>query len=87
MVEGKVTVAIGGTKVLANASKHSAVSYEKAGTAMQEQDLEIAELLKKAEEADITPLEDGLTVPDEIARREKRKAKLQAARERTQRTR
>lgn len=47
---------------------------------MQEQDLEIAELLKKAEEADITPLEDGLTVPDEIARGEKRKAKLQAAR-------
>ena len=80
MKVGKVTVAIDGTKVLANASKHSAVSYEKAGTAMQELDLEIAELLKKAEEADSTPLEDGLTVPDEIARREKRKAKLQAAR-------
>lgn len=80
MKVGKVTVAIDGTKILANASKHSAVSYGKAGEAMQELDLEIAELLKKAETADSTPLEDGLTVPEEIARREERKAKLQAAR-------
>lgn len=80
MKVGKVTVAIDGTKILANASKHSAVSYEKAGEAMRELDLEVAELLKKAEDADSTPLEDGLTVPKEIARREERKAKLQAAR-------
>lgn len=80
MKVGKVTVAIDGTKILANASKHSAVSYEKAGEMMQELDLEVAELLKKAEVADSTPLEDGLTVPQEIARREERKAKLQAAR-------
>ena len=59
MKVGKVTEAIDGTKILANASKHSAVSYEKAGEAMQELDLEIAELLKKAETADSTPLEDG----------------------------
>jgi hypothetical protein len=37
-------------------------------------------LLKKAEEADSTPLEDGLSVSGEIARREERKAKLKAAR-------
>lgn len=80
MKVGKVTVAIDGTKILANASKHSAVSYQKAGEIMQELDLEIAQLLKKAEEVDSTPLEDGLTVPAEIARREERKAKLAAAR-------
>jgi len=28
---GQITVAVDGTKVLANASKHSAVSYERAG--------------------------------------------------------
>ncbi len=80
MKVGKVTVAIDGTKILANASKHSAVSYEKAGEALRELDLEIAELLQKAETADSIPLEDGLTVPEEVARREERKAKLQAAR-------
>ena len=49
---GGITVAIDGTKVLANASKHSAVSYERAGEAMRQLDLEVAELLKKAGQAD-----------------------------------
>lgn len=80
MKVGNVTVAIDGTKILANASKHAAASYEKAGEAMSELDLEIAELLKKAEEADSTPLEDGLSVGGEVARRQERKAKLKAAR-------
>jgi transposase len=80
MKVGNVTVAIDGTKILANASKHAAASYQKAGEAMRELDLEIAELLKKAEQADSTPLEDGLTVSGEVARREERKAKLKAAR-------
>ena len=48
MKAGNVTVAIDGTKILANASKHAAASYEKAGEAIRELDLEIAELLKKA---------------------------------------
>ena len=43
------TVAIDGTKVLANASKHSAVSYERAGEMIQELNLEVAQLLAKAE--------------------------------------
>lgn len=77
---GAVTVAIDGTKVLANASKHSAVSYQKAGEQLRELDLEVAELIKKAEEADSAPLEDGLSVEGEVARRQERKAKLQAAR-------
>lgn len=77
---GGITVAIDGTKVLANASKHSAVSYAKAGEKMQELDLEIAELLKKAKDADSTPLEDGLSIPEEIQRRQDRKAQLAKAR-------
>ncbi len=77
---GAITVAIDGTKVLANASKHAAVSYGRVETKMQECDLEIAELLAKAEKADSTPLEDGLSIPEEITRRQQRKAKLAQAR-------
>jgi transposase len=77
---GGITVAIDGTKVLANASKHAAVSYGHAGEKLRELDLEIAELMKKAEQADATPLDDGLSIPEELQRRSERKAKLAAAR-------
>ncbi len=77
---GGITVAMDGTKVLANASKHSAVSYGHAGETMRQLDLEIEELMRKAESADSVPLEDGLTVPEEIQRREQRKAQLAKAR-------
>lgn len=80
MKVGRVSVAIDGSKILANASRHSAVSYEKAGEQLRELDLEVAELIRKAEEADSTPLEDGLSVEGEVARRHERKAKLLAAR-------
>ena len=73
---GGITVAIDGTKVLANASKHTAVSYQHAGERMRELDLEIGELLAKAEEADSKPLEDGLSIPEEVQRRQERKALL-----------
>ena len=77
---GGITVAIDGTKVLANASKHSAASHGRAGELMRELDLEIEELLRKAEDADSTPLEDGLTIPEEVRRRQQRKAQLAKAR-------
>jgi transposase len=77
---GQLTLAVDGTKVLANASKHAAVSYEHAGKTIRQLDLEVQELLAKAEQADSTPLEDGLTIPEEIQRRQERKAKLAAAR-------
>lgn len=73
---GGITVAIDGTKILANASKHSAVSYAHAGQTMQTLDLEIAALLAKADQADATPLQDGLTIPAEVQRRQERKAQL-----------
>jgi len=73
---GNITVAIDGTKILANASKHSAVSYDHAVEQMQLAMDQISELLAKAEAADSTPLQDGLTIPEEIKRREDRIAKL-----------
>ena len=73
-------MAIDGTKVLANASKHAAVSYERAGERMRELDLEIERLLRKADEADSAPLEEGLSIPQEVQRRAERQAKLAAAR-------
>jgi transposase len=73
---GQITVAIDGTKILANASKHSAVSHGHAEKTLRALDLEIAELLAKADQADATPLQDGLTIPAEAQRRQERKAQL-----------
>ena len=73
---GNLTVAIDGTKILANASKHSAVSYGHAVEQMLLASEQITELLAKAESAESTPLQDGLTIPEEIKRREDRIAKL-----------
>ena len=76
---GEVTLALDGTKILASASKHSAVSHGHAVKQMVLLEEQIAELLAKADAADSTPLEDGLTVPGEIARRRERLEKLRAA--------
>ncbi|MSU65395.1 MAG: IS5/IS1182 family transposase [Opitutus sp.] len=76
---GHITVAVDGTKILANASKHAAVSHGHAEKTLRTLDLEIAELLAKAEHADATPLQDGLTIPVEVQRRQERKAQLQRA--------
>jgi hypothetical protein len=77
---GQLTVAADGTKVLASASKHSAVSYQRAGELIAQLEGEVQQLLAKAEQADSTPLYDGLTIPEEITRREERKAALAQAR-------
>jgi transposase len=77
---GQITVAVDGTKVLANASKHSAVSYQRAGQLIEQLELEVQQLLAKAEQADSTPLQDGLSLPAEITRRQERRAALEPAR-------
>jgi transposase len=77
---GQLTVAADGTKVLAHASKHSAVSYQRAGEMIEQLELEVNQLLAKADQADATPLQDGLTIPEEITRRQERKAALARAR-------
>jgi hypothetical protein len=76
---GDITLAVDGTKILANASKHSALSHGHAMAQMVMLEEQIAQLLAKAEDADSTPLQDGLTVPDEIQRREQRLAVLKQA--------
>jgi transposase len=77
---GQLTVAADGTKVLAHASKPSAVSYQRAGEMIAQLELEVAQLLAKADQADATPLQDGLTIPEEITRRQERKVALAQAR-------
>ena len=77
---GQLTVSVDGTKVLANASKHAAVSCERAGKQLEQLELEVQQLLAKAEQADATPLQEGLTIPQEITRRQERKAALAKAR-------
>jgi hypothetical protein len=74
------TVALDGTKIHANASRHSALSYEHAGKIEAQLKAEVAELLARAEAADRADLPDGLSIPDELARREERLAKLAEAR-------
>jgi transposase len=74
------TVALDGTKIHANASRHSALSYEHAGKIEAQLKAEVAELLAKAEAADQTDIPDGMSIPEELARREDRLEKLAVAR-------
>jgi transposase len=75
------TVSVDGTKIKADASKHAAVSYKKAGEMIAELECEVEQLVGKAEDADSTPLNDGLSLPEEISRRKERIETLKAARE------
>jgi len=71
-----------GTKIHANASKHKAVSYKRAGEIIEELNEEVKELLKMAEEADGKAEKAVINIPDEIKRREERKQALEEARAR-----
>jgi transposase len=74
------TVALDGTKIHANASRHSALSYEHAGKIEAQLKAEVADLLAKAASADQTDVPDGMSIPEELERREARLAKLAEAR-------
>src|SRR3954469_10477391 len=74
------TVPLDGTKIHANASRHSALSYEHATKIEAQLKAEVAELLAKAEAADRAGIPDGLSIPEELARREERLRKLAEAR-------
>src|SRR5882672_9493061 len=69
------TVALDGTKIHANASRHSALSYEHASKIETQLKAEVAELLAKAEAADQVDVPDGMSIPEELAARE---AKVEA---------
>ena len=74
------TVSLDGTKIKANASKHSAVSYAKAGQQLEMLAKEVDELNAKAEAAEREEKATGLDIPSEIIRREDRIEKLEEAR-------
>ena len=74
------TVALDGTKIHANASRHSALSYEHAGKIEEQLKAEVADLMAQAEAADTANVPDGMSIPDELARREERLRKIAEAR-------
>jgi hypothetical protein len=77
---GTGTVALDGTKIHANASRHSALSYEHAGKLAAQLKAEVGELLAKAEAGDKADVPDGMSIPEELERREERLKKLAEAR-------
>jgi transposase len=78
-------VALDGSKIKANASKHKAMSYERMSAAEQKLEQEVAQLLAKAQEIDAA--EDaqygsgrrGDELPAELAQRETRLEKIREA--------
>src|SRR5580704_12520996 len=73
------TVALDGTKIHANASRHSALSYEHAGKIEAQLKAEVADLMARAEAADQADAPDGMSIPEELARRETRLAEIAKA--------
>jgi hypothetical protein len=73
------TVALDGTKVQANASRHSALPYGHAKKLEQQLKREVRELLKRAEQADAADIPDGMSIPEELERREARMAAIAEA--------
>jgi transposase len=73
------TVALDGTKIHANASRHSALSYGHAKKIEKQLKKEVQQLLRLAEQADGVNTPDGMSIPEELERRELRLAAIAAA--------
>ncbi len=73
------TVALDGTKVHANASRHSALSYGHAKKIEKQLKKEVQQLLRLAEAADGVNTPDGMSIPEELERRELRLAAIAEA--------
>ncbi len=73
------TVALDGTKLHADASRHSALSWKRACEIEARLRAEVAELMALGEAADAAEVPDGMSVPEELARREDRLAVIAAA--------
>jgi len=72
-------VSLDGTKIHANASKHSALSWEYACKIEAQLKAEVEQLMRLAEEADAAQIPDGMSVPEELQRREERLAAIAQA--------
>jgi transposase len=76
------SVSVDGSKFAANASKHAAVSYQRAGEMIAQLELEVQALITQAKQADAQETKTpGLDIPAELRRREQRVAALQRARQ------
>ena len=73
------TVSLDGSRIHANASRHSALSYGHAEKIEAQLKAEVQELMKLAEAADQSSLPDGMKLPEEIRRREDRLAAIATA--------
>lgn len=73
------TVALDGTKLHANANRHSALSYGHASMIEVQLKAEVAQLLALAEQADAADLPDELSIPKELERRQERLAAIAEA--------
>jgi len=73
------TVALDGTKVHASASRHSALSYGHARKIEKQLKREVQQLLRVAEQADTANIPDGMSIPEELERREVRLAAIAEA--------
>ena len=80
-------VALDGTKLRASASRHKAMSYDRIGPRIEQLEAEVGALLAEAEATDRAEDEAfgadrrGDELPEELARRQSRLAKLRAAKE------
>jgi Transposase DDE domain len=75
------TISVDGTRLKANASRHRGVNYERSGQLITPLEEEVKELLRKAERADSQGEMDPARLPEEIAKRQELKTKLEAARQ------
>ncbi|MBC7686315.1 MAG: transposase [Bdellovibrionales bacterium] len=73
------TVCVDGTKIHANASRHSALSHGHIEKLEVQLKAEVQELLALAEQADQADTPDGVSLPDELKRREDRLAVMATA--------
>jgi hypothetical protein len=64
---------------MTNASKRSALSWNHACRLEEQLQGEVADLLRRAEQADTETMPDGMDVPAELARHETRLAAIAAA--------
>ena len=72
-------VSVDGAKLDANASKHRSVRYDRARQLVEQLKLDVEDLLARAERADGSKAGDPQALPEEIARREVLREKLDAA--------
>lgn len=74
------TLSTDGTKIRANASKNKNVTYARAEELIKQLEEEVRERIMRAEEEDKNDTDNGHQLPEELARRETLRKKLEEAR-------